>query len=453
MTAIATTPSALPPVKVRDESLSVVALALIGLAHVVLVFVMRAAPLIGTLHALATLVVGVAVAARRPLHQTTYAVAYIAGSEVVWRMTHATLFWEFGKYAVALVLVIALTRVKTRRNVGLAMGYFVLLLPSAVLTFMVLGLSKVREQLSFNLSGPLALALCIAFFSNIRMSAEKVRVAFLFTLAPVLGIAALAYSSTVRAGDDLEFTGQSNSITSGGFGPNQVSALLGLGLFFVLLMLLERKQAWKFRIPLFVVAFALGAQAALTFSRGGLVLTTVSIFVAIFYLIREPRARVTLILVGTLVFAVGNYVVLPRLESFTQGKLSERYTSKRTSRRDVIAEVDLRIFANNPALGVGPGVASTLRTEVGYRVDAHTEFTRMVAEHGVLGVLASLILVILGVRVTRQARTMRSRAMVGAMLCWFTLYLLVNAMRLVAPVFVFGLACSIAYSWRPRKIA
>lgn len=417
--------------------------------HIALAWVMRAFPIVATGHALLCVAVGVVIAARRPLHQTAYVVGYITGAEVLWRMNRAGVFWEYGKYAVCVVLIVALLRLKLRRNVGLSIGYLALLLPSAVLTVITLSGDLARQQLSFNLSGPLSLTLCVVFFSNLRLTSQQIVTTFFATIAPVIAIAAISYFSTVSA-QDLAFTGQSNAVTSGGFGPNQVSAMLGLGMLLAFLMLFGRMHPPAMRWPLIVVGVVLGAQCALTFSRGGLVVAFGGLLGAMFYLVRGSRTRITLFLVATLVAAVANYVVIPRLDDFTQGKLVERYTNTKVSNRDTLARADLEIFSNNIALGVGPGVASTIRKENGDRVAAHTEFTRMLAEHGVLGALAIVLLGILGFRTVKQARTLLARALVASMLVWFTLFLLINAMRIAAPSFLFGMACSIAYSSIPR---
>jgi hypothetical protein len=388
------------------------------------------------------------VAARGKRHQVVYVLAYIAASEVVWRMRKAGLFWEYGKYAAAAVMVVALFRVRPRRNVGLVTAYFVLLLPSAALTLIGLDLDMARQQLSFNLSGPLSLMLCVLWCSSTRLTAEQLTRTFIAALGPIVTIASLAYLMTVNA-VNLEFTGQSNTATSGGFGPNQVSAMLGLGLLMTLLLLLERKHPWRMRGPLLALAVMLAAQCALTFSRGGLALAFAGAFVAVFYLVRERRIRVALVLLGTLLFTVGKFVVVPRLDEFTQGKLTQRYTSTKASNRDALATRELRIFFDEPVLGVGPGMAARARSNIGVNVAAHTEFTRLLAEHGLLGALAGLLLIGLGIKTARQTRTLRSRAFVLAMLTWFILFLLVNAMRIFAPAFMFGLACSIAYSSIP----
>ncbi len=418
--------------------------------HAALALAMWVVPAVSTLHALVCLGVGVGVAAttRRP-RNIAIVVAYIVGSEVLWRMTRFGLFHEFGKYAISLILVIALARMRARRNRLLALGYFVLLLPSVLLTLTSdLGFDEIRKQLSFNLSGPLSLSLCVIFFSSLRLTRDDIQRVFFAVIGPAVGIAAVTAFATAAV-QEIEFTGASNFATSGGFGPNQVSSAMGLGLLLCLLLLLERGQPWRLRLPLLAVSTALAAQAALTFSRGGLILALAGMLVAVVYLVRDSRTRVTLMLVGSLLFGVGKYVVIPQLEVFTQGKLSERYSSIDPSGRGKLAGFDLEIFSDAPLLGVGPGVAPEMRKEMGHFGAAHTEFTRLLAEHGFLGGLAILILIALGVRTVRDAKTLRARAFVMAMLVWVTLFLAVNAMRMVAPSFMFGLACALSYSSLP----
>lgn len=418
--------------------------------HVVLALVMRSVHAVGIAHAVACLVIGVVVAMRRRVQEVAYVAAYIAGSEVLWRMTQTGLFWEYGKYAISAVLGVALLRVRAPRNRELAVLYLLLLLPSALLTVLALPFEAARQQLSFNLSGPLCLTLCVLWFSNVRLTDVDLRTTMLALIGPVIAIGTLAYYSTATA-VDLEFFGDSNAVTSGGFGPNQVSATLGLGMLFCLLLLLERRLPLRVRVPLLGLVVVFAVQAALTFSRGGLTLAFAGALVATFYLVRDGRTRATLAVLVVLLFSVGKYVVVPRLDVFTSGKLTERYTDLNSSNRSYLANADLQIFADNPVLGVGPGVAPALRYELGHGGAAHTEYTRMLAEHGALGALAIVVLLALAARAFLGARTLQARAFVAGMLAWVLLFLLVNAMRLAAPSFVFGFACAIANAsrWAP----
>ena len=50
---------------------------------------------------------------------------------------------------------------------------------------------------------------------------------------------------------------------------------------------------------------------------------------------------------------------------------------------------DLELWARNPILGVGPGMAAWGREEIlDARISAHTEFSRLLAEHGLFGAAA-----------------------------------------------------------------
>ena len=85
-----------------------------------------------------------------------------------------------------------------------------------------------RDQLSFNLAGPFALAVSVWFFGALRLTeAQRSRV-LLSLAAPAVAVAAVA-ALRINHVTAIDFTTESNFATSGGFMPNQVSAALGLG--------------------------------------------------------------------------------------------------------------------------------------------------------------------------------------------------------------------------------
>jgi hypothetical protein len=71
---------------------------------------------------------------------------------------------------------------------------------------------------------------------------------------------------------------------------------------------------------------------------------------------------------------------------------------------------------------------------------AHTEQTRLLAEHGAFGIIA--LITVLAMAATRflQTSSLMMRAFVSSMLFWVLLYMAANGMRIAAPSFVFGLA-------------
>src|SRR6185295_14484716 len=100
-----------------------------------------------------------------------------------------------------------------------ATAYFLFLLPAAALTVIGSSLSSAKSNLSFYLSGPLALAIGVSFFARLRLSPLQLRSLLLAAVAPVLGAAALCYGSTFGA-DEIVFGAGSSLAASGGFGPN-----------------------------------------------------------------------------------------------------------------------------------------------------------------------------------------------------------------------------------------
>jgi hypothetical protein len=419
--------------------------------HVVLALLMRVAPMLGALHAFVCLGLGIIVALRYPPRLTAYVLAYVAGSEVLWRMVGAAIVWELGKYTVVVIAFIALLRMPVRRNRWAAITYFGLLVPSIVLTFAGVDFDRARQLVSFNLSGPLSLALCVMLFSNIRITRDDLRPLLLTIIGPLTGIAALCLFSLATA-TDIEFVNASNYIAAGEFSANQVSGVLGLGVVLALLvLLLDRKNPPGVRALLAILGVFFAIQAAITFSRSGLALALVSIVCATFYLVRERRTRVTLIGVASVLFVLGRYVVVPKLDEFTGGKFGQRYSEVESDGRTKIAAFDLEVFADHPVVGVGPGMAGLMREQMGLIGAAHTEYTRLFAEHGITGALAIFLLGVIAFRVMRVARIMRYRALVAALLMWSFAFLGVTGMRLVAPSVVVGLACTIAYSFAPPR--
>jgi O-antigen ligase len=418
-----------------------------ALLHIVLAMAFRRFPQLATAHALASLAIGIAYAAmtKRIQHLAVF-VMYFAGCEVLWRMTQAGVFWEFGKYAIVSVLLVGLLRFRARRNRVLALAYFLLLVPSIALTILALDPDSARQQISFNLSGPLALTVAVIFFSNVRLTVNHVRATFVAFAAPAVGIAVL---TIIKArSSELVFVNASNRATSGGFSGNQVSAILGVAAMLLILMSLQRLMTWKVRLPLLAVAAVLTMQSALTFSRGGILLAFAGLAAGVFFIVRGGmRIRITVLVVGLLCTVVGRYIIEPRLEEITGGKLKERYSSTKSSGRDLFIDSELMLFRESPILGVGPGMGLYERVDRGLIFGAsHTEYTRMLAEHGILGLLSIVALAALAFRAVMRSPDLATRSIAAALVVWVLLFMLMYGMRLAAPSVCFGLA----FMQRPR---
>ena len=420
---------------------------LVLLAHAGLAFAMWNSELVATAHALVTFGVGIlwAASGRRP-ERVAWVAAYIVGAEVLWRMTETRIFWEFGKYATAAIFVISLLRSRRRKPLVSLFLYFALLIPSSFIVISELAAGRARRELSFNLAGPLALAVAAWFFSNVRLTREERVRLFLAMLAPIASIAALVLSGTMNTSDVVFASGISNEAMSGGFAPNQVSAVLGLGALLCFFVLSEERLPKGLRLLLFAGLVGLASQSALTFSRGGLYMAAGSATVASLFLMRDARSRVKVLLVAGLCFVVAKYVVLPRLDAFTGGSLIERFQDTGLTKRGDIARADIETWKSHLLFGVGPGLSKNYRDMLvsasgrQYTLHTHTEYTRLLAEHGLFGLVALILMLSAAYRAVRQARSRKGKAFSASLLVWSLLFMLVYAMRLATPSFIFGLA-------------
>jgi hypothetical protein len=143
-------------------------------AHIPLALIMDRAPTVATIHAAATFALGLWWAlSGGKLDRVAVVVCYVAGAEVLWRMTDAQVYWEFGKYACSAILLMTLLRHSRLKPPLLPAAYFMLLLPSVALSINSLTVAELRSQLSFNLSGPFALMVCAWFFSGFQYPRKR----------------------------------------------------------------------------------------------------------------------------------------------------------------------------------------------------------------------------------------------------------------------------------------
>lgn len=406
-------------------------------------------PLLATAHALGTTALGVRYAiAARTAPQAVYLAAYAAASDVLWRMTGARVFWEMGKYASTLILLIVLVVNRTGKGFKVpSLAYFALLLPSCILTVQAYGLGDSRGPLSFNLSGPFALAVGVAFFSSFDIRRLRLDTLLQHLLWPVVGIFTLAFYNTATAAD-IDFTPESNLITSGNFGPNQVSAILGLGVLLTLLLALHcRKNLIRWTFLLMSAGFA--AQALLTFSRGGIFNVALCVGILSVHYVQHRRLRVILLGLLLVLLTFGSQFLLPRLDDLTGGTLKQRYSDLDTTGRDKVIRSDLEIWGEHPLLGVGPGLAAHSREGwFGFKVSPHTEYTRLVAEHGTLGAVSLLILLGIVFVAYQRAPHFVAKSWVAVLAGWSLAAMAHTGMRFAAISFLIGLA-TVRWS-RPR---
>jgi hypothetical protein len=441
-------PSTMTGNPARDLANSVnVRIVLLLLLHVPLAMLMEVSPWFSTIHALIVLVYGILAGLTGRTTHVLFALAYIASCEVLWRMSQAHLVWEYAKYAMVVLVFIALVaewrlqsdwrRIRTLAPIIL----LVVLLPGAIITILEVGIVSARDPLSFNLAGYLAMIMMILYFWKRPVNQPTVFRLLMAILAPVVGITFLAIYYTARSLETLDFVAASNWITSGSFGPNQVSNMMGLGALVGTMLFILMPRARAARIFILGLTIIMLGQGLLTFSRGGIYSFVLALAVFGFHLMNNPRTRRRFIVLMTL-FAVLLIVgIYPYLDNFTGGVLSDRFSDIDTTGRLELAQIDMQAFANNPVAGVGVGQVARFHEEyIGIAVSAHTEFTRLLAEHGMFGIIAILILGWMIIQCYKDNRAGLSRAMTAAFAVWALSIMIHSAMRLAAIPFTLSLA-------------
>jgi hypothetical protein len=406
-------------------------------------------PPLATLHAVTTLVVAVwLVGVRRNVEAVACIAGYIAASDVLWRMTGAAVPWEIAKISLTLVFGAAIIRMIRRpRRIGLPITVLLLLIPSAVVTVERFGLvSAGRERLTFDIGAYGVLVLGVIFFSNLKAPRQVFAGVLWMVLAPTLTVNTIATAGTIGLHADDFSSGLSNAASSGGYGPNQVSALIGVGaLLSVFLVFLDKRPVMRFLAGGLAIWFL--AQSALTFSRGGSLNLLVALVAVSPFYFRTAQTAVRFLAVGAAVALVIAFAVIPVIQNITGDQFGQRFTSADPTLRTDIMRQELDTWSHNFALGIGVGMMERHIEDVGAaergqipRVSAHTEYTRLLAEHGLLGLAVILALLAIAIRSARSQVLFDGRIMSIALSAWAASELAHAATRLSLVPYLFALA-------------
>ncbi|MGE0433705.1 MAG: O-antigen ligase family protein [Planctomycetota bacterium] len=404
--------------------------------HVVLGVAMHRLPVIGQVHAWCALTFALYLGLTRIHPSRVIAVCfYITGSEVLWRMCQVPIRWEFGKLALIAIAVVAILRRGYARLPVLPLLYVALLTPSVVLTMADGDILDAVRTATFCLAGPAALFFMAWLCSHCRTDyAGFQRVIAGAALPAFAMIGQIVWTLAGRGGlSQVVFSNESNFATSGGFGPNQVSAAMAFAALIAwFACLLAPARARAYRWLLFASALLFTAQCLITFSRTGLYLLVLSVGTSFAFMARTPRARMNLVvglLLAVLTLAV---VVVPALDYATGGAFMTRFTDTNDSHRSELAWMQLRIWFDHPLFGVGPG--ESLK---GYA--AHTEYTRMVAEHGWFGMLSLMMLAGVVLHALTRPQPPTARAMIAGLVAFGLAYMVPSATRMVVPAACIGI--------------
>lgn len=378
--------------------------------------------------------------------------AYVIGIEVLFRMNSGGFGYEYGKYAAVLFLLTGFFVERIKKKTPFIYIFFMLVLLPSIFFVEYPTFDLTRQMVSFNLSGPIMLGISSIYFFQRKVSVVQLRKVFLSMLYPITAMTVFVY---FRSGslEDVEFTTESNFVASGGFGPNQVSTIFGLGILIIAASYLLNIRL--FRLKYLNVFLMLGflVRGLATFSRGGMLAPMAAIIVCIVVMslsdsrFQERIGRVVyaflaIFVVGFIGFYYVNEVSGGLLEMRFKGEsMYNKEKSNMFSGREEIFQEDMEIFEGNYLTGVGPGMASEKRGEIsGVESAAHIEYSRMLAEHGMFGVIAILIIVLFPVVIFLKLKSTDNKVIL--ILCVVFVFVTLGhaAMRTAAPGYVYGLA-------------
>ena len=306
--------------------------------------------------------------------------------------------------------------------------------------------TDIRKAIAFNLSGPISLGITAIFCYKRTVTFKQIQSLLLFFLLPIISMAVYLVLYTPNLQDVITST-ESNFATSGGFGPNQVATVLGIGMFVLTVRFFISKESVFHRLFDLVLLGILSFRALVTFSRGGVFTAIIMIlgFIGLYYIKVNIKTKFR-IKVSLLIFITMILFTWMISSIKTSGFLDKRYANQdaagrekkdiTTGRTDLIA-FEFAEFIDNPFIGIGVGNVKEERlNETGVEAASHSEISRIVAEHGLLGVFAFLILLITPLVFRLKNKT--NLFFYSFYLFWL-LTINHSAMRIAAPAVIYGL--------------
>lgn len=374
--------------------------------------------------------------------------AYVIGVEVLLRMTGGVFFNEFGKYAILIFMFLGMIYSGFSKNAYLFWLFLLLLLPSVFLSPVSAGFNvNIRKIIAFNISGPVCLAVSSIYCYQRAITFDRLKGVITAFCLPLVSIVVYLFLYTPNVRDVITGT-QSNFETSGGFGPNQVSTVLGLGIFVFFVQFLLNSKSWLLQMVNGGLVLIFAFRGIVTFSRGGVITGVFMILVLMAVLYFKANHNIKPKIGAIILFSfVAGLGVWGYSSIQTRGLINKRYANEdalgrqkkdRLGGREEIMNQEMEIFIDNPIIGVGVGMSKYKRAEITDReVASHNEITRMLAEHGSLGLLNLMILFF-----TPLMLFVNNRQNILALpfLAFWLLTINHAAMRLAAPAFVYALS-------------
>ncbi|WP_264531297.1 O-antigen ligase family protein [Flavobacterium sp. N502540] len=429
--------------------------------HAAIALALFAVPFLSKFYALLIIIFGFILVYRtkNKNNEVILVSAYLIGAEVLLRMTGGNFNNEFVKFTVIFFMLLGMVYSNFSSNAFVYSFFLILLIPGILITATIVDVSvDIKKSVVFNLSGPVCLAICSIYMLKRQILFSDLQNVLVAMGLPIVSttVYLFLYNPSVR---DVVTGTQSNFETSGGFGPNQVSTVLGLGIFIFFTQLVLFSKSKRMMILNGALLIFIMYRGIVTFSRGGVITAVVMIVFLLFLLYSFSNAQgkkkfvFVFVLTGLIAAGVWGYSSLQ-----TNGLIEKRYSNQdargrqkkdRLGGREQIMNEELKLFMDNPLLGVGAGMGKEIRKETsGEEAASHNEITRMLSEHGLFGVFGLLILLLTPFIIYLNNR--QHLYFFSFFIFWL---LTINhaAMRTAAPAFVYALSLLFVQVKIPEK--
>lgn len=362
--------------------------------------------------------------------------------------------YELGKYMCFFYFIIFSLdkRIHTQKISTIFLVLFLFVFPSTLF----MDLDNFQKKIVFSLMGIMNLALLGIFFSRVVLTTNEFKSIlklFILSIVPFLVIITIRTPSF----SEIEFDLGANFSTSAGFGPNQVSTVFGAAIFVIIVyQIVFKGSLFQFLKGLDIILLAaFSLRALLTFSRGGVIAPILAFILPINILSNVQNIQKIIknfFLIGILALItfltinfLTNGLLLSRFSGETAGTIagsSEKNVEDATSGRTSIIENDVNLWFDNFIFGVGPGESPEYRKNdpnyLGNSV-THTEFSRLLSEHGIFGLIINLILLVLiPLRILRSKESNHFKYIKIAMVLFALLSMAHSAMRTVIPIIFYA---------------
>lgn len=374
--------------------------------------------------------------------------SYLVGVEVFLRMIKTGISYELGKYGVLLFLLIGMFVGPIKQKLNIVFVIYLLLLTLGIVFTVVPEGESIRKAVIFNLSGPIVLGVAGFYFYKRPITKEQLFNALFFILLPLFSMISYLYFKTPNLAEIVFNTG-SNARLSGGFGPNQVATILGVGIFIVAVFLLLKVKLSGYLIldAFFLLYFTY--RGLITFSRGGII-TAGAAFLVFSMIIMYHKGSLQNMFKYLLVLLLFSVSIWVYTSNITGGMLDNRYQNKNsqgeakediTTGRGDIFLAQLENFYESPIFGIGVGNGKYKRQfeDTGITAASHNELSRLVEEHGLIGVFILIMLLVIPLEHFYNSNNYQ-RAFTAAFYMFWFLTINHSAMRVVFPSFIYGLS-------------